>query len=199
MRSHAERGNEQILEGITHDRSQFAASPDTPPFLPRLRLGLGSVALATLLNEGQAPAADSVPLVNPLAPKKGHFPAKAKNVIFLFMAGGPSQLELFDHKPKLDQLHGKPIPDEFIKGKRFAFMDTFTKEVPKLLGTRRKFARHGQSRDLGVGMSAAHRGHRRRHRHRALAGDRRLQSRAGQAVHEHRLAAVRPAEHRAPG
>ncbi len=108
-------------------------------------LGLGSVALATLLNEGQAPAADGVPLVNPLAPKKGHFPGKAKNVIFLFMAGGPSQLELFDHKPKLDQLHGKPIPDEFIKGKRFAFMDTFTKEVPKLLATRRKFARHGQS------------------------------------------------------
>ena len=49
----------------------------------------------------------------------------------------PSQLELFDHKPKLRRLHGQPIPDEFIKGKRFAFMDTFAKEVPKLLGTRR--------------------------------------------------------------
>jgi Protein of unknown function (DUF1501) len=107
-------------------------------------LGLGSMALASLANE-EMRAADEVPLTNPLAPKKGHFPAKAKNVIFLFMAGGPSQLELFDHKPKLDQLNGKPIPDEFIKGKRFAFMDTFTKEVPKLLATRRKFAQHGQS------------------------------------------------------
>jgi Protein of unknown function (DUF1501) len=108
-------------------------------------LGLGSIALAQLLADGQSRAADETPLVNPLAPKKGHFPARAKNVIFLFMAGGPSQLELFDHKPKLQELHGKPIPDEFIKGKRFAFMDTFTKEVPKLLATRRKFAQHGQS------------------------------------------------------
>src|SRR5262249_51554297 len=59
-------------------------------------------------------------------------------------AGGPSQLELFDYKPKLQELNGKPIPDSFIKGKRFAFMDSFTREVPKLLGTRRKFARHGR-------------------------------------------------------
>ena len=77
------------------------------------------------------------------------------------MAGGPSQLELFDHKPKLDQLHGKPIPDEFIKGKRFAFMDTFTKEVPKLLATRRQVCPARPEWGLGVGMSAAHRGHRR--------------------------------------
>ena len=61
------------------------------------------------------------------------------------MAGGPSQLELFDHKPKLNALDGKPIPDEFIKGKRFAFMDTFANKVPQLLGTRRKFARHGKA------------------------------------------------------
>jgi hypothetical protein len=108
-------------------------------------VGLGSIALASLLNEGRGRAGEAPPLVNPLAPKPGHFPGRAKNVIFLFMAGGPSQLELFDYKPKLQGLHGKPIPDEFIKGKRFAFMDTFTKEVPKLLATRRKFARHGRS------------------------------------------------------
>jgi Protein of unknown function (DUF1501) len=114
-------------------------------FFQDCALGLGSLALAQLLHESQSRAADQAPLVNPLAPKKGHFPARAKHVIFLFMAGGPSQLELFDFKPKLQELHGKPIPDEFIKGKRFAFMDTFTKEVPKLLATRRKFARHGQS------------------------------------------------------
>ena len=95
-------------------------------------------------NDGRLAAATRSSL-NPLAPKPPHFPAKAKSVIYLFMAGGPSQLELFDYKPKLTELHGKPIPDEFIKGKRFAFMDTFTKETPKLLGTRRKFARHGQA------------------------------------------------------
>ncbi|MEO6034491.1 MAG: DUF1501 domain-containing protein, partial [Verrucomicrobiota bacterium] len=59
--------------------------------------------------------------------------------------GGPSQLELFDYKPKLVELNDKPIPDSDLKGKRFAFMDSFAKNPPKLLGTRRKFARHGQS------------------------------------------------------
>src|SRR5579883_2987681 len=89
-------------------------------------VGLGTMALASLLNEARAGARSETgpnEAPNPLAPKKGHFAAKAKNVIFLFMAGGPSQLELFDHKPKLTALHGKPIPDEFVKGKRFAFMD----------------------------------------------------------------------------
>jgi hypothetical protein len=106
-------------------------------------VGVGSIALAALLNEGRT-AAQGPELVNPLAPKKGHHPARAKNVIYLFMAGGPSQLELFDYKPKLNELQGQPIPEEVIKGKRFAFMDTFAKERPKLLGTRRKFAQHGR-------------------------------------------------------
>src|SRR6266446_9823887 len=106
-------------------------------------LGLGSLALTSLLQHGRA--SSGPPLVNPFAPKQPHHPAKAKSVIYLFMAGGPSQLELFDHKPKLQQLHGKPIPESFIKNKRFAFMDTFAKDVPKLLATRRKFARHGRS------------------------------------------------------
>jgi hypothetical protein len=60
------------------------------------------------------------------------------------MAGGPSQLELFDHKPKLQELHNQPIPDSFIAGKRFAFMSSFTKEKPKVLGAQRKFKRCGQ-------------------------------------------------------
>src|SRR5262249_27140289 len=82
---------------------------------------------------------------NPLAARPGHFPARAKSVIYLFMAGGPSQLELFDYKPQLQKYSGQPIPDSFIQGRRFAFMDTFTNERPKLLGTIRKFARQGQS------------------------------------------------------
>ncbi len=112
-------------------------------FFGQCGVGLGAAALASLLNEGRAAENDDAPLTNPLAPKKPHFPAKAKSVIFLFMAGGPSQLELFDYKPKLTELNGQPIPDEFIKGKRFAFMESFAKATPKVLGTRRKFARHG--------------------------------------------------------
>jgi hypothetical protein len=111
-------------------------------FFKDCAVGLGSIALASLFNEGRATAE---PIVNPMAPRKPHFRPRAKAVIYLFMAGGPSQLELFDYKPKLQELHGKPIPDEFIKGKRFAFMDTFAKEVPKLLASRRQFAQHGQS------------------------------------------------------
>ncbi|HXG11923.1 MAG TPA: DUF1501 domain-containing protein [Gemmataceae bacterium] len=108
-------------------------------------IGLGSIALATLLERDGYLTAGPAPFVNPLAPKKPHFPAKAKRVIYLFMAGGPSQLELFDYKPKLLALDGQPIPESFTKGKRFAFMDSFTKDGFKCLGSRRKFARHGQA------------------------------------------------------
>jgi hypothetical protein len=108
-------------------------------------LGLGSLALASLLGDGEALADDRAALVNPLAPRKPHFPPKARSVIYLFMAGGPSQLELFDYKPKLQQYNGEPIPGSYMQGKRFAFMDSFAKEVPKLLGTRRKFTQHGKS------------------------------------------------------
>jgi hypothetical protein len=101
-------------------------------------LGFGATALASLLR-GESQAA------NPLAPKPSHFAAKAKSVIYLFMAGGPSQLELFEPKPQLSKLNGQPIPDSFLAGKRFAFMDTFTKEKPKLLAARRKYFQHGQS------------------------------------------------------
>lgn len=106
-------------------------------------IGLGSLALASLLNDHKTIAAEATPFANPLAPKKPHFPAKAKSVIYLFMAGGPSQLELFDYKPKLQELNGQPIPESYLKNKRFAFMDSFTKQVPQLLGTKRKFAKHG--------------------------------------------------------
>jgi hypothetical protein len=104
-------------------------------------IGLGSMALGSLL----ARETQAAPGTNPLSPKPPHFAPRAKAVIFLFMAGGPSQFELFEPKPELQKLHGQPIPESFVKGKRFAFMDTFAKERPKLLGTNRKFARHGKS------------------------------------------------------
>jgi Protein of unknown function (DUF1501) len=103
-------------------------------------IGLGAMALGSLFER----EVSASPAVNPFAPKPPHFEPKAKAVIFLFMAGGPSQFELFEPKPELQKLHGEPIPESFVKGKRFAFMDTFAKERPKLLGSKRKFARHGK-------------------------------------------------------
>jgi hypothetical protein len=116
-------------------------------FFRECGVGLGTLALGTLLEQDQARAAGAAVdrANNPLSPQPGHLRARAKNVIYLFMAGGPSQLELFDYKPRLQAYNGQPIPDSFIEGRRFAFMDTFTKERPKLLGTTRKFAQHGQS------------------------------------------------------
>jgi hypothetical protein len=103
-------------------------------------VGLGSIALASLLAGEAAATIDPPDVQNPLAPRRPHFAPKAKRVIFLFMAGGPSQLELFDYKPKLQELDGQVVPPEYTKNKRFAFI----KGDAKLLGTKRKFARHGQ-------------------------------------------------------
>lgn len=111
-------------------------------FFNECRLGLGAVALGSLLGSGTAfgaPQAERA--INPLAPRNGHHPAKAKSVIYLFMAGGPSQLELFDYKPKLQEMDGQVIPESYVKNKRFAFI----KKDAKLLGTSRKFVRCGQS------------------------------------------------------
>src|ERR1041384_478875 len=84
-------------------------------FFGRCGLGLGSLALASLLQEKKLLAnananATAAPLANPMAPRQSHFAPRAKSVIYLFMAGGPSQLELFDFKPKLKELNGQPIP-----------------------------------------------------------------------------------------
>ncbi len=113
-------------------------------FFNRCGVNLGRIAMASMLG-GDALFGSETKPVNPMALKPGHFPAKVKSVIYLFMAGGPSQLELFDYKPALQQYDGKPTPDALLKGKRFAFMDTFSKEPPKLLGTRREFKRYGKS------------------------------------------------------
>ncbi len=108
-------------------------------FLRGCGVGVGSIAISQLLGQD---AHGSEELRGPLAPRKPPNEAKAKNVIFLFMAGGPSHLELFDHKPELTKMHGKPAPDSFFpKEKSFAFI----KKGAKLLGGQRKFSRHGKS------------------------------------------------------
>jgi hypothetical protein len=111
-------------------------------FFKRTGFGIGGLALASLLNgslfDVPVQAAETE---DPMAPRPPQFPAKAKNIIFLFMAGAPSQLDLFDYKPKLIQYNGQSIPEEFVKGERFAFI----KGTPKLLGTPHRFKRYGQS------------------------------------------------------
>jgi hypothetical protein len=108
-------------------------------FFGRCGVGLGSIALASLLARDAA-AAGQATGPRPASPGPHHAP-RAKRVIFLFMAGGPSQLDMFDHKPELDRRNGEPIPASFIAGKRFAFMNSSHRT--NLLATRRTFARHG--------------------------------------------------------
>ncbi len=106
-------------------------------FLQECGVGLGAIALGQLFG----PAASAKPqAANPLAPKAPHFPAKAKRVIFLFMAGAPSHLELFDNKPQLAKFDGTLPPPELLKGYRAAFINPSS----KLLGPKFKFARHGR-------------------------------------------------------
>ncbi len=100
-------------------------------FLTDAFCGFGSLAFGAMLN---------AEVKNPLAPKKPTLPAKAKSVIFLFMAGGPSQMETFDPKPLLNKLDGQPLPASFRPAKR-----QFINGTPKLLGTKRAFKQHGKS------------------------------------------------------
>ena len=103
-------------------------------FLKQCMSGLGATAMAGL--SGQNLFAKSLS-GNPLP----HFAPKAKHVIFLHMAGAPSQLELFDYKPVLNQLNGKDCPPSLMEGKQFAFL----KGIPKMLGSQAQFQQHGQS------------------------------------------------------
>jgi hypothetical protein len=105
-------------------------------------VGLGSIALASLLNERLFAAPQAAE--NPLAPRRPHFAPKARNVIFLHMAGSPSVLDLFDYKPRLNELNGQPCPESYIRGQQFAFI----RGTPKLLGSPHRFRPRGQSGQL---------------------------------------------------
>jgi hypothetical protein len=111
-------------------------------FFQECGIGIGKIALASLLGgSGMAAMAGRFTLDNPLAPKPAHFPAKAKRVIYLFMAGGPSQLDLFDRKPSLEKYDGQAVPSEVVKDQRYAFID----RNASLMASPFKFAQHGQS------------------------------------------------------
>ena len=109
---------------------------DRRAFLRDAGCGFGALALAAMLAEDGLLAAE----VDPLAPKKPHFEPTAKRVIFLFMSGGPSQVDTFDPKPELTRLHGQKLPESFgpVKTRRGV-------DKNKLLASNRTFKKYGQS------------------------------------------------------
>src|SRR5436190_18575300 len=107
-------------------------------FFQQCGVGLGSIALGSLFRQNSWAASATL---NSLASKQPHYAAKAKRVIYLFMAGAPSHLELFDNKPALTKWNGKPPPADLVKDYRAAFINPNA----ALLGPKFKFARYGQS------------------------------------------------------
>ena len=115
-----------IQEHALHTRRNFLATSAS---------GLGGLASLALLQQ------DGLLAAEPLAARPSHSPAPAKNCIFIFLAGAPSHLDLYDPKPALAKYDGQPCPEEFIQGKRFAFL----RGHPNLAASRFPFAKCGQS------------------------------------------------------
>ena len=112
-------------------------------FFARAGLSLGGIALGRLVARDSLAASAKVkpPAAGPLAAKPSTFPARAKSVIYMHLAGAPPSLDLFDYKPRLNELNMQPCPESLFKGQRFAFI----KGVPKMLGSPHKFHQHGRS------------------------------------------------------
>ena len=114
-------------------------------FLRQGIAGLGAMALGSLWGCGRKPSPQNImsapEVVNPLVAQASHFTPRARSVIFLHMAGAPSQLELFDYKPALQRLDGKPCPESLLEGQRFAFL----KGIPNMMGPQATFSQHGQT------------------------------------------------------
>ncbi len=119
-------------QALYHTRRHFLRSCTT---------GLGALALGALSGCGSKITAEASFGIDSNATQLPHFASKAKRVIFLHMAGAPSQLELFQYKPKLANLHGEPCPESLIKGKRFAFI----RGTPKMLGPQAQFNQYGEN------------------------------------------------------
>ena len=142
---------------------KFFMTPADQPLLTRRSIlarsacGLGSIALSQLLNsevqagsppgertsdhESSAPQTGPRAFTDPLSVKPAHFAARAKNVIFIFMSGAPSHLDLFDPKPALNRYHGKAVPEEFLK----SLVDPVIKGGARCFGSPRTFRSYGQS------------------------------------------------------
>jgi Protein of unknown function (DUF1501) len=109
-------------------------------FLVRTGAGFGALAFASLLARDRAAAATGR-IANPIAPKAPQFPARAKNVIWCFIDGGPSHIDLFDPKPALAKLSGKPLPESFVRPRTAMGKTAYT----PLLASQRRFTQHGES------------------------------------------------------
>src|SRR5689334_1458421 len=131
----------------THHYPERGSALSRRWFLRDCGIGLGKISLAALLTDAfrarvaAAGAANAGPIaVDPLLPKAPHFAGRARAVIHLFMAGAPSQLDLFDAKPELARLEGKPLPPSVIGGQRYAFI----RPDAAVMSSRFKFRRYGQ-------------------------------------------------------
>jgi hypothetical protein len=122
-----------------YDIHEYARQITRRHFFRECGVGVGKIALAGLLTDALSTRSPAAP-IDPLAPRRPHFAPKATRVIHLFMAGAPSQLDLFDYKPQLAKLEGKPLPPSVIRGQRYAFI----RPDAAVLGPRFKFAKHGK-------------------------------------------------------
>jgi hypothetical protein len=120
---------------------QFLQTQTRRQFLQGSGIGLGAFALGSLLAESLSARQSSIAASDPLAARPAHFAPKARYVIYLHMIGAPSQLDLFDHKPKLVEHDGRSCPAELLKGKRFAFIGG----EMKLAGSQYRFGKYGES------------------------------------------------------
>lgn len=129
---------EKLLKELQHTDLQYQTRRH---FLQSCGFGLGALGLGSMLTSCDGPGKAAG--LNDTGSRKRipQFAPKAKRVIYIHMAGAPSQLELFDYKPELEKYHGKDCPAEFLEGKKFAFIQG----VPKMLGPQGKFAQYGQS------------------------------------------------------
>jgi hypothetical protein len=137
----SELHNQRLLKEAEHAVRQMNTRRH---FIKESAMGLGALALGSLFGSCGSKSSQSSALfdpAHPLMPKIPPFAGKAKSVIYLHMAGAPSQLELFDYKPELLKMDGQNCPQSLLEGKRFAFI----RGVPKMLGPQAKFSQHGQS------------------------------------------------------
>jgi hypothetical protein len=128
----------RVMEQFPYQRPHFPVARSRREFLLQAGGGFGALALSWLLAR-ESNAADTK-TTNPLAARPPHFPTKAKSIIFMFMVGGPSPIDLFDPKPELKKRHGQPLPKSFGMP-----ISQFTKGDTPLLASTRKFQKHGQS------------------------------------------------------
>ncbi len=130
---------------LNHDIIQAAHNQTRRQFLKQGSLGIGALAFSLLFDSCSNASMGNNGLIseqNPFAPKPPHFPGSVKNVIYIHMAGAPSQLELFDYKPELHKLDDQLCPPSLMEGKRFAFI----RGIPKMLGPQAIFNQYGESR-----------------------------------------------------